>query len=168
MPYLLDSNVLIDAKNRYYAFDICPGFWNCLISYHKDGQLLSIDRVKRELEKGNDELKAWVKIEMPESCFASTNIPEVIKAFANLMNWVQLQPQFKPEAKAEFASVADGWLIAYAMVYKLTLVTDEVLNPEIKKRVTIPNVCKAFGVNYLNTFEMLRCLGVRYHWTKTK
>ncbi|MBF0147506.1 MAG: DUF4411 family protein [Magnetococcales bacterium] len=25
--YLLDSNVFIEAKNRYYAFDICPGFW---------------------------------------------------------------------------------------------------------------------------------------------
>lgn len=24
--YLLDSNVLIEAKNRYYAFDIAPGF----------------------------------------------------------------------------------------------------------------------------------------------
>ena len=27
MKYLLDSNVFIEAKNRYYAFDICPGFW---------------------------------------------------------------------------------------------------------------------------------------------
>ncbi|PMD04330.1 DUF4411 family protein, partial [Brevibacterium paucivorans] len=25
--YLLDANVLIEAKNRYYAFDIAPGFW---------------------------------------------------------------------------------------------------------------------------------------------
>ena len=23
--YLLDTNVLIEAKNRYYAFDIAPG-----------------------------------------------------------------------------------------------------------------------------------------------
>ncbi len=25
--YLFDANVFIEAKNRYYAFDICPGFW---------------------------------------------------------------------------------------------------------------------------------------------
>ncbi|WP_196717580.1 DUF4411 family protein [Actinomyces trachealis] len=26
--YLLDAHVLIDAKNRYYVFDIAPGCWN--------------------------------------------------------------------------------------------------------------------------------------------
>lgn len=30
MKYLVDANVLIKAKNRYYAFDIAPGFWKWL------------------------------------------------------------------------------------------------------------------------------------------
>lgn len=30
--YLLDSNVFMEAKNRYYAFDIVPGFWQALIN----------------------------------------------------------------------------------------------------------------------------------------
>lgn len=25
--YILDANVLIEAKRRYYAFDLCPGFF---------------------------------------------------------------------------------------------------------------------------------------------
>jgi hypothetical protein len=25
--YVVDANVLIEAKNRYYAFDLAPGFW---------------------------------------------------------------------------------------------------------------------------------------------
>lgn len=28
--FLVDADVFIAAKNRYYAFDICPGFWNSL------------------------------------------------------------------------------------------------------------------------------------------
>lgn len=32
--YLIDSNVLIEAKNRYYAFDIAPGFWTWLEQAH--------------------------------------------------------------------------------------------------------------------------------------
>jgi len=28
--YLLDSNIFLEAQNRYYANDICPGFWNWL------------------------------------------------------------------------------------------------------------------------------------------
>ena len=26
--YLLDANVFIEAKNRYYGFDFCPAFWD--------------------------------------------------------------------------------------------------------------------------------------------
>ena len=28
MTDLLDADTLIDAKNRYYDFDVCPGFWD--------------------------------------------------------------------------------------------------------------------------------------------
>ncbi len=32
--YLLDANVFIDAKNRYYGFDIVPAFWDWLQQAH--------------------------------------------------------------------------------------------------------------------------------------
>ena len=28
--YIIDSNILMNAKNFEYGFDICPGFWNLL------------------------------------------------------------------------------------------------------------------------------------------
>lgn len=28
--FLIDANILIEAKNRYYAFDLAPGFWEWL------------------------------------------------------------------------------------------------------------------------------------------
>lgn len=48
--YLLDANVFIEAKRRYYAFDICPGFWDALLMQHENAKVASIDRVKKELE----------------------------------------------------------------------------------------------------------------------
>jgi hypothetical protein len=30
MPYLLDTNVFIEAKNRHYGFDFCPAYWDWL------------------------------------------------------------------------------------------------------------------------------------------
>ncbi len=36
--YLVDSDVLITAKNLYYAFDICPGFWKCLLHHHRENR----------------------------------------------------------------------------------------------------------------------------------
>ena len=37
--FLLDSDVFIAAKNAYYAFDICPGFWTALIRAHQAGKV---------------------------------------------------------------------------------------------------------------------------------
>ena len=50
--YLLDSDVLIAAKNAYYAFDICPGFWNSIVQAHLHNLVVSIDRIKAELLAG--------------------------------------------------------------------------------------------------------------------
>ena len=36
--YPVDSDVLITAKNLYYAFDICPGFWKCLLHHHRESR----------------------------------------------------------------------------------------------------------------------------------
>lgn len=78
------------------------------------------------------------------------------------MTWVQGQPQYTDAAKAEFASEPDGWLVAYAMAKERIVVTHEVLAPDARKRIPIPNVCKPFGVRSIDTFAMLRELGVRF------
>ena len=78
------------------------------------------------------------------------------------MDWVQNSSQFKPEAKSKFAAVADGWLVAYAQAHNAVVVTHEKFSANAKSRVLIPNVCRKFNVPYLNTYEMLRQLGVRF------
>jgi hypothetical protein len=166
--FLLDANVFIEAKRRYYAFDICPGFWDCLPAYHKVGRVLSIDRVKQELVRGEDDLKKWVISVMPDSCFASTNESSVIDKYGEMQNWAQKQIQFTEAAKAEFANNADSWLVAYAKIKNFVLVTHEEYEPDIKKKIKLPNVCKAFGVDYDDTFKMLRDLNVRFSWVPPK
>ena len=34
---LMDSDVFITAKNLYYAFDICLGFWKSEVHHHRAG-----------------------------------------------------------------------------------------------------------------------------------
>jgi hypothetical protein len=165
--YLLDANVFIEAKRRYYAFDLCPGYWECLVWHHRTACIQSIDRVKGEFERGADELSEWATSVMPETCFASCDDTAVTAQYAEIMAWVQSQDQFFPEAKAEYAGSADGWLIAYAKVNSLIVVTQEVLAPDARKKVPIPNVCQAFGVDYVDTFEMLRDLEAQFNWQAT-
>jgi hypothetical protein len=161
-PYLLDTNVFIEAHRRYYRMDLCPGFWECLEHYCKESRLLSIDRVREEIGEG-DALDEWVT-HAPDKLFASTAEVEVVKAFAEMMTWVQNDGHFSPQATDEFARVADGWLVAYAKVHGLVVITQEVFAAESRKSVPIPNVCRQFDVPYDNTFSMLRCLGVRFDW----
>ena len=59
--YLVDANVLIEAQNRYYAFDIAPGFWAWLDHAHQRSVACSIDVVCDELLAGEDELAAWAR-----------------------------------------------------------------------------------------------------------
>jgi len=160
VKYVLDANVFIEAKNRYYAFDIVPKFWECLKEHAATGRTRSIDRVKGELVKGKDELADWASKKCPEA-FDSTDDDKVIAAFRQIMVWVQSQPHFMDAAKTQFAECADGWLVAYAQVHDCTVVTHEELRAGAKKRVMIPNICRAFNVPWVDTFTMLRGLGVR-------
>jgi|SRR5207245_2619053 len=159
--YVLDSNVFIQAHRTYYGFDFCPGFWLALSRQHEAKRIFSIDKVKAELLPLSDELSRWVNDRAPDTFFKGTADKAVSDAFGDMIIWVQNEPQFTPEAKAEFASVADGWVIAYAKANGLVVVTHEEYAPDVRRKVPIPNVCLEFGVDYCNTFEMLRQLKVR-------
>jgi hypothetical protein len=158
--YVLDANVFIEAHRRYYAFDIAPPFWQMLIDNANNGRVLSIDRVGGELKRGNDELADWARCSFHEF-FASTDDEEVIAAYRQIMVWSQGQAQFTDAAKAEFARAPDSWLVAYALAKGCVLVTHEEFHRDIKVRIPIPNACRASGVEYIDTFQMMRELGVR-------
>lgn len=61
MYYLLDANVFIEAKNRYYGFDFCPAFWDWLLEQDRLGRVHSIPKVRDELLAGTDQLADWAK-----------------------------------------------------------------------------------------------------------
>jgi hypothetical protein len=160
--YVLDADVFIEAARRYYAFDIAPPFWQALVDHASNGRLLSIDRVRRELEQGNDELANWANATFYQ-WFASTYENDVAQAYGQIMQWAQAQRQYSDAAKAELASMkrADAWLVAYAMARGCVVVTHEQYDPNVRRKIPIPNICRAFVVRTNDTFEMLRALGVR-------
>jgi uncharacterized protein DUF4411 len=162
--FVLDADVFIQAHRAYYAFDVCPGYWKALLAHHDGARLCSIDRIRQELLAGKDGLADWVTDTVPQTFFANTDDPAITSWFAQMMTWVQSRPQFSAAAKAEFATKADGWLAAYAKAFGSTVVTLETANPNIQRRVPIPNLCDAFGVEYTNTFDMPRALAARFEW----
>ena|SRR2546428_28212 len=59
MPYLLDANVFIQAKNLHYGMDFCPAFWDWLIEGNAAKQVFSIEKVGDEILAIADELAVW-------------------------------------------------------------------------------------------------------------
>jgi len=161
--FVLDSDVFIAAKNAYYAFDICPGFWQALIRGNADGRLKSIDRIRNELLLGRKEedLVRWVRDDVPAAFFDDSNAEDVSAAYADVMLWVQRSTQYFDRAKAKFATEADGWLVAYSMVHGTTVVTNEQPRPDSRNRVLLPDVCAQFEVPSKDTFSLLRELAVK-------
>ncbi len=164
--FIIDSDVFIAAKNGYYAFEICPGFWDGLIHHYGAGNVHSIDKIRSELLAGREteDLVQWVKNELPAKFFLGTGDSSVISTYTEIMLWVQRNPQYFDQAKAKFATEADGWLVAYAMTHDAIVVTNEQPHPEAKNRVMLPDVCNQFDVIYYDTFFMLKELGARFEW----
>ncbi len=147
---------LLKPRKPITRADLCPGFWLALARQHDAKRVFSLDRIRAEIVVVSGPLSDWARQEAPSGFFKETADKAVVDQYAALVNWVQNERQFTLEAKAQFASVADGWIVAYAKVNGLILVTHELYAPEAKKRVPIPNVCLEFDVEYCNTFEMLR------------
>jgi len=164
--YIVDADVFITAKNQYYAFDICPGFWKSLIHHCKGGSIRSIDRVRNELLAGREteDLVQWVKNDLPAAFFLDTNVEDVVSTFADIMLWVQRNQRYFDRAKAKFATAADGWLVAYAVNHSAIVVTNEQPRPESRNRVLLPDVCTQFNVTYKDTFSMLKALAIHFDW----
>lgn len=153
MAYLLDSNTLIQAKNEYYAFDLCPGFWDWIDREFAASNLFSIERVKTELQDGNDDLAQWAKVR-PSGFFLPDDAAS-LGEMRTVSTWVQSQ-NFRPDAKRDFLAGADPFLIAYARAHGHTVVTHEVYIPGQLRKVKIPAVCQGLNVPYERTFQVLR------------
>jgi hypothetical protein len=161
LKYLLDSNTFIEAKNRYYNMTVCPAYWLWILQKYVAQDVASISMVGDELKKGDDELAAWVK-DHPD-LFISVHDDDTQACFAIVANFVvESSGKMKAGAAADFLSGADPWLIAKAMATGAPVVTHESLDPIIKKKFLIPNICKEFGVNWMNTFDMLYKLEARF------
>lgn len=162
--FVLDTNIFIEAYRRYYSFDIAPAFWKEIIQKAEAGLLVSIDRVYDELNNSDDgdQLRIWANNEFGK-WFISTNNETVFAAYREVIGWAVSQTQFVDAAKTEFASIADSWLIACAKAHDFTIITHEQFDPYIKRKIPIPNVCRELGIQCINTFEMLRRLGIRFN-----
>lgn len=152
MAWLLDTNVLVDAKRDHYGFDFCPGFWDWLDIAWADGRVASIEAVYDELVDYGDQLSDWARAH--RSFFLAPGEAEV-RAMATVNGWAAASEDYTLAAKQEFAEAADSALIAFARAGGHVVVTHE-LPANARKRIPIPNAAAALNVSYASPWRMLR------------
>ena len=158
---LLDANVFIEAKNRYYGFDVVPAFWSWLDDQAQAGEVASTDMIYDELKDGGDDLAEWIKDRRDLIFHIPSSSQIVANAVGRLGVWVQSE-NYKPHVLAEFMDGADPFLVGAALETGSVLVTQETPAGASRKKVKLPDACHYLGVPCENTFEMMRALGARF------
>ena len=166
MLYFLDANVFVEAKNRYYRFQICPGFWRWLELEKGQGRVCSVKPIYDELTKPKDDLSDWVKLHTDSAWFLPVDDVATLGVFqSEVLPCVEAGIGHR-YAKDRFLDGGDPWLIAKAKAHHGTVVTHEKLEPNSKKKVKIPNICRDLSVDYVDTFDVLEALGVSFHYDR--
>jgi len=161
--YLIDANVFIEAKNKYYNMSFCPAFWDWLLRECAGQHIFSIQGIYNELVNGNDELRAWSMTN--RHFFLPMSDQDTQQNLATVAAHVadqQLTVPMTAGAMDEFLRGADTWLIAKAMTMGATIVTHERLDLRCRRKFLIPNICNHFGVQYVDTFALLQQLNASF------
>jgi hypothetical protein len=158
--YLLDSSILMDAKNRYYAFDLVPPFWRWLEEAHQAAKVFTVQQVADEIYAGHDDLSTWLRAQ-PSSFRIAVEASDQ-PALKRVAQWAN-SGRFKPGAVNTFLAAADYFLVVQALTRGYTVVTGETIaDPKATARIKIPDACLAVGVPCISLFQMLKDEGVRF------
>ena len=158
IKYCIDTNILIQAWQKYYSPQICPEYWEVLNQLGKSGQIFIPEEVKEEILKTEDDLSIWIK---------NCDIPilrtdqKVTENLSKIYNANPLHKYLVDNTRAR--SLADPWVIAHAITQNATVVTQEIKVTAVNsRRIKIPNVCENMKVKFINHFNMIKELNIRF------
>jgi hypothetical protein len=156
--YCLDTNVLIQAWRKYYNPKFCPDYWEILIELGKKERIFIPEEVYEEIVRTEDDLSKWFKgSKIP---IKKTN-EEVLKCLKNIYSFDPKHKYLVDNTKQR--SLADPWIIAHSMHEKATVVTkeDKIISAN-STRIKIPNVCDNMGVPWINDFQLVEKLNIKF------
>ena len=166
MLYLLDANVIITAKDSYYAIDQVPEFWSWLVHQAAQNRLKMPLEILEEVSAGPDKTDAfyiWRKDKATAEALllAEEPGPEILQQVIN-------EGYADDLTDDELITIGrDPFLVAYALNGpERTVVTTEVSAPSKQRHNRkVPDVCAQFNVPCINTFQLTRALGFTTQWT---
>lgn len=162
--YWIDADVLIQAKNGLYSFDIAPPFWSWIDEQAERGVLCSSTEIYKEIlgrEAKDDPLAKWAKTRKSSGMFVHPG-RQVQDAYRELGDHC-MQKYARRQAKVgQFLSGGDGWIIAHARCDKGVVVSHESRVDKSSLTPKIPNVCSDFEIQCISLAELLAKLNFHF------
>ncbi|MYD35710.1 MAG: DUF4411 family protein [Dehalococcoidia bacterium] len=154
MAYCFDTSVYINAWQRDYRPAAFHSFWEKIETYVDEGQILTTEEVRIELQRKDDQIVAWAK-ERPHM-FVPIDIAIQNAVLTILARFPRLIDTRKNR------SGADPFVIGLAKIQHLTVVTYERSSGNLQKP-NIPDVCDspAIDVECISLMDMI----TREGWT---
>ncbi|MCC6550484.1 MAG: DUF4411 family protein [Ignavibacteriaceae bacterium] len=156
--YCLDANVLIQAWQKYYNPKFCPDYWSILDELGENSRIFIPEQVFEEIVRTEDDLTKWLK---------KSKIP-VAKITLSVTQC--LQEIYSTDTRHRLLvdnirgrSLADPWVIAHAMDEKATVVTKENKETALNStRIKIPNVCEGMNVRWMDDFQFIEEIQLKF------
>ncbi|MFC1743116.1 DUF4411 family protein [Candidatus Riflebacteria bacterium] len=153
MKFSFDTNAFIQPWRNRYPIDLFPAFWEEIEELADKGVVLASEEVFKEIEKKDDDLKAWLK-KRPQ---IFRDIDEEVQR--NLINILKQYPRLIDSKKNR--SMADPFVIAQAIESKAIVVTEEGSSPG-SKSPKIPDVCKNLKIPCINILTFMREIKIKF------
>jgi len=159
--YCLDANVLIQAWQKYYSPDLCPNYWELLNQLGTKARIFLPQMVAEEIIRTEDKLSAWLKVSKIPIHEINADVTGCLK------NIYDKDPSHQYiVANSGQHSLADPWVIAHAINQNAIVVTKEIKdaysNPT---KIKIPHICENMGIRWINDFEFIHEIGIRFSCT---
>jgi hypothetical protein len=150
--------VLIQAWQKYYSPKFCPDYWDLLDALGLQNIIFMPEMVYDEIVRTDDALSKWLK---------SSKIPvrkideQVTKSLKDIYFADPNHKYLVDNTKAR--SLADPWVIAHALREKAVVVTkEEKVTALNSTKIKIPNVCEKMKVSWINDFQLIGELGIKF------
>ncbi|MBI4650525.1 DUF4411 family protein [Candidatus Desantisbacteria bacterium] len=156
--YCLDANVLIQAWQKYYSPKICPNYWDVLNDLGLQDKIFIPQMVYEEIVRTDDDLSKWLKVSNIPAYKVDQPVTECLKKI-----YAKNSEHKKLVDNTKQRSLADPWLIAHALKENAILVTkEEKITALNTNKIKIPNVCDNMGIIWINDFQLVEQLNIRF------
>ena len=161
--YCLDANVLIQAWQKYYNPKFCPDYWEILVELGKNEKIFIPELVYEEIVRTEDDLSNWLK----RSKIPINKISEPVTiCLQKIYAADPIHKNLVDNTKAR--SLADPWVIAHALYENASVVTkEEKVSALNSNRIKIPNVCDNMGIRWINDFQFIDELDIKFQCSLT-